>query len=72
MPYITRGSILNHQQLTLQDPETVTAAIERFRAAPKIGFSDCLVLDVALKAEHRPLGNFDRQLGKSEGAERLS
>jgi predicted nucleic-acid-binding protein len=72
MPYITCGGILNRQQLTLQDPETVTVAIERFRAAPKIGFSDCLVLEVALKAGHRPLGTFDSQLGKSEGAQRQS
>jgi predicted nucleic-acid-binding protein len=64
--------LLNHQQLTLQDPETVTAAIERFRRAPKLGFSDCLVLEVALKAGHRPLGTFDRYLGKSEAAQRLS
>ena len=63
--------LLNHAQLTLQDPETVTAAIERFRERPKLGFSDCLVLEVALKAGHRPLGTFDRQLGRVEGAEQL-
>ena len=63
--------LLNHEHLTLQDPETVTAANERFRDAPKLGLSDCLVLEVALNAGHRPLGTFDRHLGKSEGAQRL-
>ena len=63
--------LLNHEHLTLQDRETVTAAIERFRERPKLGFSDCLVLEVALKAGHRPLGTFDRHLGKIEGAQRL-
>jgi len=63
--------LLNHEHLTLQDRETVTAAIERFRERTKLGFSDCLVLEVALKAGHRPLGTFDRHLGKIEGAQRL-
>jgi predicted nucleic-acid-binding protein len=63
--------LLNHEHLTLQDPETVTAAIERFRERPTLGFSDCLVLEVALKAGHSPLGTFDRHLGKVEGAQRL-
>lgn len=63
--------LLNHEHLTLQDPETVTAANERFRDTAKLGFSDCLVLEVALKAGHGPLGTFDRDLGKSEGAQRL-
>ena len=63
--------LLNHQHLTLQDPDAVTAAVERFRQRPGLGFSDCLVLEVARKAGHLPLGTLDRDLGKLEGAERL-
>jgi predicted nucleic-acid-binding protein len=63
--------LLDHDHLTLQDPETVMAANERFRDTPKLGFSDCLVLEVALKAGHQPLGTFDRDLGKTDGAQRL-
>jgi predicted nucleic-acid-binding protein len=63
--------LLNHEHLTLQDPETVVAAVERFRRRPKLGFSDCLVLEVARKAGHVPLGTFDRDLGKLDGVERL-
>jgi predicted nucleic-acid-binding protein len=63
--------LLNHQHLTLQDPDAVAAAVEHHRQRPALGFSDCLVLAVARKAGHVPLGTFDRNLAKLEGAERL-
>ena len=63
--------LLNHEHLTLQDPETVVGAVERFRRRPRLGFSDCLVLEVARKAGHLPLGTFDRDLGKLDDVERL-
>ncbi len=63
--------LLNHEHLTLQDPDTVAAAVERFRQRSRLGFSDCLVLEVARKAGHLPLGTFDRDLAFLEGAERL-
>ena len=63
--------LLNHTSLTVQDSEVVHAALEQLRAAPALGFSDCLVLEVARKAGHLPLGTFDRRLGKLGGTERL-
>jgi predicted nucleic-acid-binding protein len=63
--------LLNHQHLTLQDADTVAAAIEQFRRRPAAGFSDCLMVEVARKAGHGPLGTFDRDLGKIDGAHRL-
>jgi predicted nucleic acid-binding protein len=42
-----------------------------FRKKPALGFSDCLLLGMARKAGHLPLGTFDRDLGKLHGAERL-
>lgn len=63
--------LLNHQQLVLQDAETVAAALELFRARPVLGFSDCLMLHLARKAAHLPLGTFDRNLAKVEGAQKL-
>src|SRR6266498_2490481 len=54
--------LLNHQQLTLHDADVVAAAVGRFRRRPALGFSDCLVLEVARKAGHLPLGTFDRHL----------
>lgn len=63
--------LLRHETLCVQDPEVVAAALARFRAKPWLGFSDCLLLEVARKAGHLPLGTFDRDLGKQEGAQRL-
>jgi predicted nucleic-acid-binding protein len=63
--------LLNHQHLTLQDSDAVTAAVERFRRRPAVGFSDCLMVEVARRAGHGPLGTFDRNPGKLDGAQRL-
>jgi predicted nucleic-acid-binding protein len=63
--------LLNHRSLALQYPETVAAALDLFRATPTLGFSDCLMLQLARKEGHLPLGTFDRNLGKIAGAERL-
>jgi predicted nucleic-acid-binding protein len=63
--------LLSHEHLTVQDSETVAAAVAQFRRQPRVGFSDCLLVEVARKAGHTPLGTFDRDLGKLEGAQRL-
>src|SRR5918999_1098535 len=47
--------LLNHTQLSLQDPDVVAAAVGTFRARPAFGFSDCLLLEVARRAGHLPL-----------------
>ncbi|MBK7470612.1 MAG: type II toxin-antitoxin system VapC family toxin [Burkholderiales bacterium] len=64
--------LLAHAGLSLQDADVVAAALVQFRARPSLGFSDCLVLEIARKAGHLPLGTFDRQLGKVAGARRLA
>src|SRR3989304_5092717 len=63
--------LLNHRSLTLQDADVVTSALTQFRHQPSLGFSDCLILEIARKAGHLPLATFDRDLGKLEGAEPL-
>jgi predicted nucleic-acid-binding protein len=63
--------LLNHRDLSVQEPDTVTAALRHFQRRPALGFSDCLILEVARKAGHLPLGTFDRDLGKVEGTRRL-
>jgi predicted nucleic-acid-binding protein len=63
--------LLNHAQLSLQDADVVERALTQFRARPALGFSDCLVLEVARKAGHLPLGSFDRGLSRLEGTQRL-
>jgi predicted nucleic-acid-binding protein len=63
--------LLSHEHLTVQDSETVAAAVAQFRQHPRVGFSDCLMVEVARKAGHMPLGTFDRDLRKIDGAQRL-
>ena len=63
--------LLNQQDLVLEDPQTVAAALLAFRARPKLGFNDCLILEIARKAGHLPLGTFDRELAKADGAQRV-
>jgi len=63
--------LLSHKDLTLQDSDAVAAALDLFRSRPALGFSDCLILQLARKAGHLPLGTFDRALGKIEGTQKL-
>jgi predicted nucleic-acid-binding protein len=63
--------LLHHQDLTLQDSDLVAAALALFQLKPVLGFSDCLILELARKAGHLPLGTFDRNLGKIDGAQKL-
>ena len=63
--------LLNHTHLTIQDSDTVEAALDRYRQKPSLGFSDCLILEVARKAGHIPLGSFDKALSRLSDVERL-
>ena len=63
--------LLEQEQLFVQDPEVVAAALETYHRKPSLGLADCLILEIARKAGHLPLGTFDRALGKLPGAHRL-
>jgi len=63
--------LLDHERLVVQDADVVAAAVAQLRKKPNLGFSDCLILEVARRAGHLPLGTFDRQLGHVADAERL-
>ena len=63
--------LLNNRNLVLQDSETIAAALQLFRSKPSLGFSDCVMLELARKAGHLPLGTFDRNLAKVEGVQKL-
>ena len=63
--------LLNHKDLSLQDADVVGSALEQFKKRPALGFSDCLTLEIARKAGHLPLGTFDKDLGRLDGAQRL-
>lgn len=64
--------LLSHRELSLQEPDVVAAALENFRSRPAVGFSDCLLLEIARRAGHLPLGTFDRDLARLDEVERLS
>jgi len=64
--------LLGHVHLTLQEPDVVTAALEDYRKRPALGFSDCLIVALARKAGHVPVGTFDRRLSKVAGTHRLA
>lgn len=63
--------LLDHEQLTLQDPDVVEAALNSLEGKPAVSFSDALLLELARKAGHLPLGTFDHRLAKRDGAEKL-
>ena len=63
--------LLSHKNLSLQEAQVVESGLSRFRKKPAIGFSDCLVLEIARQAGHVPLGTFDKNLGRLDDAHRL-
>jgi predicted nucleic-acid-binding protein len=63
--------LLIHESLVLQDADVVNAALTQFRAKPALGFSDCLVLEIARKAGHVPLATFDKALARLTGTRKL-
>jgi Predicted nucleic-acid-binding protein, contains PIN domain len=63
--------LLGHTHLTLEKAEVVVAAVAEFRKRPKLGFSDCLIVEAARKAGCAPLGTFDRELSKLADVQRL-
>lgn len=65
------GLLLAHETLVLQESDVVAAALAQFRAKPALGFSDCLVLEIARKAGHLPLATFDKALGRLPSTQRL-
>jgi len=68
---VNRAESFEVPVVSMQQKETVAAALTLYRHYPYLGFSDCLILETARKAGHLPLGTFDRALGRVEGAQRL-
>ncbi len=60
--------LLEHDRLVLQDGNVVEAALGAFRRRPGAGFSDCLIVEIARKAGHHPVGTFDRSISRLDGA----
>lgn len=65
-------TLLNNVNFSVQDTELVTEALEEYSRHPKLGFSDCLVVQIARNAGHEPIGTFDKGLSKLTGTQRLA
>jgi predicted nucleic-acid-binding protein len=63
--------LLNHAHVTVQDADAVLSARESFRKRPAVRFADHLIVEIARKHGHVPIGTFDRDLSKLEGTQRL-
>jgi predicted nucleic-acid-binding protein len=63
--------LLDHDNLVVQDADVVRAALSTFRKRPALGFSDCLIVEVARKAGHVPVGTFDRRLARLPDTQKL-
>lgn len=63
--------LLAHRHLVLEAPDVVAAALAHFKRRPALGFSDCLVLEIARKAGHVSLGSFDKTLTSLPQTQRL-
>jgi predicted nucleic-acid-binding protein len=65
------GMLLEHERLSLQDEDVVRKAHATFSGTRSTGFSDCLVVEIARKAGHVPVGTFDRKMSRVDGAQCL-
>jgi predicted nucleic-acid-binding protein len=67
----TAVEMLHHRDLTLEASEVVSNALETFCKRPALGFSDCLMLEVAQGGAPAARSLLDRKPGKLEDAEKL-
>ena len=65
------GMLMEHDQLALQDRDVVEKALQDFKKHSSIGFADCLVVQIARKMGHRPIGTFDRSMSRLDDVSRL-
>jgi predicted nucleic-acid-binding protein len=63
--------LLDHRGLVVQDADVVANALQLFPKRPALGYSDCLMVEIARKQRHLPLGTFDRELARVEDVQRL-
>ena len=63
--------LLDHESMVVQDADLARRAVAVFRKHPSVGFSDCLIVELARRSANLPLGTFDRSLSRIEGTERI-
>lgn len=63
--------LLIEENLSIEAPEVVSAALVHYKKKPSLRLTDCLILEIARQAGNIPLGTFDKNLAKIEGAEKI-
>ena len=63
--------LVEHDHLTLQDEDIVRRACALFARERSAGFSDCLIIEVARRAGHGPVGTFDKKMTRLDDIQRL-
>jgi predicted nucleic-acid-binding protein len=63
--------ILDNRNFVVEEHDTVSFALAKYRRHPGVSFSDCLILENAQRQGHLPLGTFDAKLAKLEGTRRI-
>ena len=61
---IAVAMLIEHDNLVLQEVNAVAAALAEFKQRKTVGFVDCLIVEVARKMGHLPLGTFDKSLSR--------
>jgi predicted nucleic-acid-binding protein len=64
-------TLITHPNVALEDVAVVRNAVKHFVQSKKVDFADCLILEIARRAGHTPLGTFDRDFAKLDGVDRL-
>lgn len=64
--------LLDASVVAVEHPGVVRAALVLFRKHPRLGFSDCLLVEQARAAGQEPLGTFDRGLARLPGTRLLA
>lgn len=63
--------LLQHQQLVMQEADVIHSALNDFSENTGVSFTDCLVVALAKKNGHVPLGTFDKKLAKVANAQEI-
>jgi predicted nucleic-acid-binding protein len=67
----TVETLLTHPNVAFEDANVIRAALQHFSQRRNVDFSDCLILEIARKAGHKPLATFDRDFAKVDGVQRI-
>ncbi len=61
----------SQEQIIIENPDVVSAALEHYKLKPSLRFTDCLIIEIARKAGCYPLGTLDKNLAKLTGTQKL-